>query len=61
MKAFIPEGWGNILKATLGGVDLRDQPNRQERLEGGMAKGEGPEVLIKGSMRLGGRLSEMRG
>lgn len=41
-----------------GDVDLNDQPDRQEMLEADMAKGEGPEVLIKGFMGLGG--SEMQ-
>lgn len=34
------------------------EPDRQEMLEADMAKGEGPEVLIKGFMGLGG--SEMQ-
>lgn len=37
MKEFSPEGGGDIIKATLADGDLDDQPNRQERPEGGMA------------------------
>ena len=37
---------------------MNDQPDRQEILEAGLAKGEGPEVLIKGFKGLGG--SEMQ-
>lgn len=41
MKAFRPKGRGDIVTASLEDVGLPDQPNRQERLEGGMAKGKG--------------------
>ena len=53
MKAFRPRGRGDIVTASLEDVGLPDQPNRQERLEGGMAKGRGPKVWIKGSKGLG--------
>lgn len=58
MKVFSPREWGDNWKQRSGDVDLNDQPDRQEILEAGLAKGEGPEVLIKGFKGLGG--SEMQ-
>lgn len=53
MKVFSPREWGDKSKQDSGNVDLNDQPDRQELLEAGMAKGEGPEVSIKGFTGLG--------